>query len=109
MLSYSLFTPLIVLVASTVAVSAAPGLAIKTSTPNLEVDGLENLRVTTTVINTGDETLTLLNDPRGVLNPFPENTFSITNATGSRPLFNGAKVNHHRLPGKRVLRPSIPF
>lgn len=94
MLSPSLLTPLIVLIASTVVVSAAPCLTVKTSTPNIEVNGLENLRVTTTVINTGGETLKLLNDPRGVLNSFPENTFSITDPTGSRPLFNGAKVNY---------------
>jgi len=93
MFCHFLRTPLIVLVASTVAVSAAPGLTVKTSTPNIKVDGLENLKVTTTVVNTGDETLKLLNDPRGVLNTFPENTFSITDAAGSRPLFNGAKVN----------------
>ena len=42
----------------------------------------------------GDETLKLLKDPRGALRPFPENTFSITDATSSRPSFNGAKVDH---------------
>jgi len=94
MLPPSLFAPLIILVASTVTVSAAPGLTVKTSTPNVEVDGLENLKVTTTVINTGGETLKLLNDPRGVLNSFPENTFTITDAAGSRPLFDGAKVHY---------------
>ena len=94
MLFPSLRTPLIVLVAFTAAVSATPGLTVKASTPNVEINGLENLRVTTTVLNTGDETLKLLNDPRGVLSSFPENTFNITDATGSRPLFNGAKVDN---------------
>jgi len=109
MLSPFLYTSLVALVTST-AVSAAPGLIVKTSTPNVEFDGLENLRVTTTVINTGDETLKLLNDPRGVLNSFPENTFNITGATGSRPLFNGARVNHHPVTRKtRVLRLLIRF
>jgi len=94
MFSSSLRASLVALVASAVAVSAAPGLAVKTSTSNLNVYGLENLKVTTTVTNTGDETLKLLNDPRGVLNSFPENTFSITDsASGSHPLFKGAKVN----------------
>jgi len=55
---------------------------------------LENLKVTTTVTNTGDETLKLLNDPRGALSPFPENTFSITDPNGSSPSFNGAKVKY---------------
>ena len=85
---------LAILVASAVTVSAAPGLTVKTSTPNIEVDGLENLKVITTITNSGDETLKLLNDPRGVLNTFPENSFSITHATSSRPSFNGAKVNY---------------
>ena len=93
MFSSSLHASLVALVASAVAVFAAPGLTVKTSTSNVNVDGLENLKVTTTVINTGDETLKLLNDPRGVLNSFPENTFSITDGAGSRPLFKGAKVN----------------
>ena len=93
MFSSSLRASLVALVASAIVVSAAPGLTVKTSTPNLKVDGLENLKVTTTVTNSGDETLKLLNDPRGVLNPFPENSFSITDTAGSRPSFNGAKVS----------------
>jgi len=93
----SLRGSLAALVVSAVAVSAAPGLTLKTSTSNVNVDGLENLKVTTTVTNTGDETLKLLNDPRGVLSAFPENTFTVTDADGSRPSFNGAKVN--RPPG----------
>ena len=102
MFSSSLRASLVALVASAVAVSAAPGLVIKTPTSSLDVGGLENLKVTTTVINTGDETLKLLNDPRGVLNSFSENSFSITDAAGSRPLFKGAKVLESRvwLPDK---------
>ena len=86
--------PFVILVASAVAASAAPGLTLKSSTPNANVNGLENLKVTTTVTNTGDGTLKLLNDPRGVLNTFPENTFTVTNPSGSNPLFTGAKVSH---------------
>jgi len=93
MFSSSLPAFLVALVASAVAVSAAPGLTVKTSTPSAKVDGLGNLKVTTTIINTGDETLKLLNDPRGVLDTFPENSFSITDTTGSHPLFDGAKVD----------------
>jgi len=52
------------------------------------------LKVTTTITNVGDETLKLLNGPRGALNSFPENSFTITNPTGSFPSFNGAKVDH---------------
>jgi len=91
-----LFSPirasLLVLAASAVPVSATPSLTLKTSTPNVSVDGLEP-EVTTTIINTGDETLKLLNDPRGVLDSFPENSFTIADISGSRPSFTGAKVN----------------
>jgi len=91
MFSYSICGSLVALIAS---VSAAPSLTLKTSTPDVNVSGLENLKVTTTITNTGDGTLKLLNDPRGVLNTFPENTFIVTNPAGSRPSFHGAKVNH---------------
>jgi len=99
MFSPSLRAFLAALVSSAVTVSAAPtistvpSLTIKSSTPNIDVDGLENLRITTTIVNTGSETLKLLNDPRGVLSSFPENTFNITDAAGSHPSFNGARVN----------------
>lgn len=85
---------LAVLVVSVIAISAAPSLTVKTSVPNVNIDGLGNLKVTATITNTCNETLKLLNDPRGVLNPFPENSFSITGAAGSRPLFDGAKANY---------------
>lgn len=94
MFSSTLRPSLVALVASAVAVYGAPGLSVKASVPNAQVQGLEYLKVTTTITNTGDETLKLLNDPRGVLNSFPENTFSITDGTGSRPSFNGARASH---------------
>ena len=93
MFSSYLRASLIILATSAVTASAAPDLTVKTSTSNVEVDGLENLKVTTTITNTGDETLKLLNDPRGILDAFPENSFNVINATGSRPLFNGARVS----------------
>ena len=89
----SLRATFVVLVVSAVAAFATPSLTVKASTPNVNVDGLEKLKVTTIVTNTGDETLKLLNDPRGVLDSFPENSFHITDAAGSRPSFNGGKVN----------------
>ena len=90
----SLHAILAVLVASAVVAGAAPSLTVKTSAPNVEVDGLQNMKVTVTVLNTGDEVLKLLNDPRGVLNSFPEDSFIITNANGTHPSFDGAEVNH---------------
>jgi len=100
MFSSSLRASLVALVASAVIVSAAPAVpgtpsvTVKTSAPNVNVDGSKNLKVTTTITNTGGETLKLLNDPRGSLNSFPENTFTITDPNGSQPSFNGARVNH---------------
>jgi len=93
MFSSSLRVSLVAFVASAVTVSAAPGLTLKTSTPDVNINGLGNLKVTTTITNSGDETLKLLNDPRGVLDSFPENSFTITDAFGSSPSFVGAKVN----------------
>lgn len=76
------------------AVSTAPSLTVKTSGPDVNVDGLNSLKVITTITNTGDETLKLLNDPRGVLSPFPENAFAVTDPSGSRLPFGDAPVNH---------------
>ena len=90
----SLRAALVILAASVVAVDATSSLTVKTSVPNVEVDGLQNLKVIVTVFNTGNETLKLLNDPRGVLSSFPEHSFTITHAAGSHPRFSGAKVNH---------------
>jgi hypothetical protein len=62
------------------------------------VNGLSNLHLTTTLTNTGDETLKILNDPRTVLKKMPTNTFSIVHeGSGARPLFSGAKVGHFSL------------
>jgi peptidyl-Lys metalloendopeptidase len=96
MLSSSLRASLVALVAFAFAfaVSAAPSLTVKSWTPNFNVDGVENLDVTTTITNTGGERIKLLNDPRGVLDPFHEDSFYITNATGAHPLFKGATVDH---------------
>ena len=97
MFSSSLHAALIALVA--VAVSAAPAvtpdanLAVLLSLPGLNGDGSENMKVTTTVANTGNKPVKLLKDPRGVLSSFPEDSFAITSFTGSQPSFNGARVS----------------
>lgn len=58
------------------------------------IDGVANLKLTTTLVNTGDETLKLLNDPRGALNRIPTNTFEIINTdTGASPKFAGVKAS----------------
>lgn len=96
----SLHAALTAIVAYTVAVSAAPAvsttpsLTVETSTSDVSVDELENLKTTTIVVSTGDETPKPLGDPRGALDSFPENTFPIADSSGSRPSFSGTKVNH---------------
>lgn len=97
MFSSSLHVAFTTIVAYTVAVFAAPtvsttstpSLTVETSNSDVNVNGLENLNV---AVNTSEETLKLLDGPRGDLDPFLEN--AITDSSGSRPLFSGTKVNH---------------
>ncbi|KAI0375429.1 peptidyl-Lys metalloendopeptidase [Pilatotrama ljubarskyi] len=93
MFSSTLRATLIALIASAVAVSAERGLSLKVSGPEA-VDGVDSLKVTTTLTNTGDETLKLLNDPRGALHTLPANSFSITTDAGESPSFVGVKVKY---------------
>ncbi|KAL0951695.1 hypothetical protein HGRIS_008371 [Hohenbuehelia grisea] len=91
--SATLRSALAVIVLSALSVSATPGLSLKVSGPQ-DVNGVDKLQVVATLVNTGDETLKLLNDPRGPLSKFPTNTFSITDASGSTPAFTGIKVKY---------------
>ena len=93
MFSATLRAALVALVATATAVSATPGLSLKVTGPEA-VDDVQNLRVATTLTNTGDETLKLLNDPRGALHTLPANTFDITTDSGESPSFIGAKVKY---------------
>jgi len=58
------------------------------------VDSVEHLKIVATVTNTGDETLKVLNDPRGPLNKLPTDTFVITDTTGAQPSFTGIKLKY---------------
>jgi peptidyl-Lys metalloendopeptidase len=80
------------LVAAT-SVAAAPGLSLKISGPG-QVNGADHFSVVATIVNTGDETLKLFNDPRGTLSSFETNSFAITSASGATPKFVGAKVKY---------------
>jgi peptidyl-Lys metalloendopeptidase len=85
---------LFAVLASAASVSAAPGLTLKVSGPDV-VHGVENLRLVTELINTGDKTLKLLNDPRTILRKLPTNTFDIVREDSNvSPLFAGAKVKY---------------
>ena len=89
----SLRAALFVLAATASAVFAAPGLSLQVTGPNV-VNGVENLKVVTTLTNTGDETLKLLKDPNSVLNTMPADTFTITAADGSSPSFAGVRLKY---------------
>ena len=82
---------LFAVVAYSIAASATPGLELRLSGAD-EVNGVDNLKITTSLTNTGDETLKLLNDPRGPLNRLPTETFMIIHDSGAAPDFIGAKV-----------------
>jgi peptidyl-Lys metalloendopeptidase len=75
------------------SVVAAPGLSLKVSGPP-QVTNVDNFSVVATIVNTGDETLKLFNDPRGTLSPFHTNSFTIVSERGDGPEFSGAKVKY---------------
>ncbi|PPR01230.1 hypothetical protein CVT24_005994 [Panaeolus cyanescens] len=58
------------------------------------VHNVENFKVKTIITNTGNETLKVLNDPRGTLSNMPTNTFNITNEQGDQPSFRGIKIKY---------------
>ncbi|KAI8981241.1 peptidyl-Lys metalloendopeptidase [Trametes punicea] len=86
-------TTLVAVAAFVAAVSAERGLSLKTSGPSA-VNGVDNLKIVTTLTNTGNETMKLLNDPRGALHMLPTNTFNITKDSGESPGFIGAEVKY---------------
>lgn len=58
------------------------------------MNGVDDLKLVTTLVNTGDQTLKLLNDPRGPLSTLPTDTFVITDAKGARPAFTGVRAKY---------------
>ncbi|TFK72454.1 zincin [Pluteus cervinus] len=84
-------TALFALVASIMSVSATPSISLEVTGP-VAVDDIADLKVTTTIRNTGDESLTLIVDPRGPISTFLADTFIITNANGISPSFTGYMI-----------------
>src|SRR6266436_3648901 len=78
---------------SAATVSSTPGLSLHLAGPET-VDGVQNLKVVATITNIGNETLKLLNDPRGPLDTMPTDTFAIQNDTGKEPDFVGIRVKY---------------
>ncbi|KAM5544051.1 hypothetical protein V8D89_002237 [Ganoderma adspersum] len=105
MFSVFLHATLLALVVSASVVAAAPGLSLNV-TGSDAVHGVENFKVVATLTNTGDETLKLLNDPRGALHTLPANTFVITASDGSSPSFTGMGVEYSLDDAARLTDPS---
>ncbi|KAG8818812.1 hypothetical protein FRC17_010697 [Serendipita sp. 399] len=72
---------------------AAPSLGLSVEGPS-SVQGVDNFKITTTLKNTGDETLTLYADPRSALSSFPANSFVVTGASGASVPFVGARAKY---------------
>lgn len=78
---------------SALAVSATPKLSLTIGGAEKSADS-PALKVIATLTNTGNETLQLLNDPRGILSTIPTNTFRISSANGGDPTFNGLRLKY---------------
>ncbi|KAH8833066.1 peptidyl-Lys metalloendopeptidase [Flagelloscypha sp. PMI_526] len=91
MFSNALRATLIALCA--LSVSATKELTLSVAGP-ASVDGVQDLKVTTSLVNTGDETLKILKDVRGPLSTLPTETFDITSEDGSTPTFSGVKAKY---------------
>ncbi|KAK7437149.1 hypothetical protein VKT23_018776 [Stygiomarasmius scandens] len=93
MFSSTLRTTLVALCLSAISASATSELTLKVSGPEAAT-GVDNLKVTTTFTNTGDETLHLLNDPRSPLTSTATDSFRIASSSGASPAFNGLKIKY---------------
>jgi len=75
-------------------IAAVPSLSMSVSSPEVSVNGVISLHITTKIQNTGDEPLRLLNDPHSILTPdWETDVFNIVKAGGgARPDFRGVMV-----------------
>ena len=106
MFSAAVRTTLLTLAAMATVTSAGPALSLKVSGP-ASVDGVEKLKVVTTLTNMKDETLKLLNDPRGALHMLLTNSFSITTNEGASPDFTGVRVKYSLTEAAKSTDPSV--
>ncbi|KIM40998.1 hypothetical protein M413DRAFT_411996 [Hebeloma cylindrosporum] len=93
MQSRSLRAAFLALIVFVVSTSATRSLSVTLTGPEA-VNSVKHLRIIATVTNTGDETLKVLNDPRGPLNKLPTDTFVITDAKNTQPSFTGIKLKY---------------
>ncbi|KAF9449833.1 peptidyl-Lys metalloendopeptidase [Macrolepiota fuliginosa MF-IS2] len=94
MFSSTIRSALLAVAVSAAVANAARSLSLKVAGP-ASVDGVDNLKVTTTLTNDGDETLKLLNDPLSPISQLPAETFQVTSdSTGAKATFSGIKVKY---------------
>lgn len=80
--------------AGSTAVLASSGVSV-TFAGEKVVNDVDNFKVVAKVTNTGDETLTLLNDPKTLLTPnWATKAFHISSAEGVVPEFKGVAVSN---------------
>ncbi|KAK0441453.1 uncharacterized protein EV420DRAFT_1119424 [Desarmillaria tabescens] len=84
--------PALLLAFASVA-SAIKSLTISTSAP-ASISDVSTLEVVTTIVNDGDETVKLLNDPRTVLNSWATESFTVVNSAGISADFTGVAVRY---------------
>ncbi|TRM66498.1 hypothetical protein BD626DRAFT_451525 [Schizophyllum amplum] len=93
MFSATLKAALAYIALSAITASATQSVSMKVAGPS-DVTDVENLQITTTITNTGDEMLRLVNDPKSPLSTMPADTFAITNSAGAAPKFVGIKAKY---------------
>ncbi|EKM83973.1 hypothetical protein AGABI1DRAFT_110574 [Agaricus bisporus var. burnettii JB137-S8] len=84
---------LITLLSSAISAIASPSLTLEVTGPSRIYD-VDSLQVTAILTNSGNETVRILKDPRGILSEHPANKFSIFNTEGSQPSFDGIEVKY---------------
>ncbi|PFH45488.1 hypothetical protein AMATHDRAFT_71658 [Amanita thiersii Skay4041] len=87
---------LLAIALSSVTAFAAPSLSVEVKGVNGSTKDLKGdaARVVTTVTNTGDSPLDLLNTPTSILSDLPTDAFEIINLAGGVPKFRGIAVKY---------------
>ncbi|KAF6744161.1 peptidyl-Lys metalloendopeptidase [Ephemerocybe angulata] len=83
----------LVTLAAALSVAAAPGITLRVEGADTVTD-VDNLKVSTKITNSGDETLRILHHPLGPLSKIPTNGFSLVNSKGSSAGFGGAVAKY---------------
>ncbi|PFH48023.1 hypothetical protein AMATHDRAFT_197192 [Amanita thiersii Skay4041] len=93
MFSSLLNSVLFAIVLSSATTYAAPSLSMQVSGPDAAQKATD-MKFVTTITNTGDEAVDLLNEPGSVLFDLPTNQFRVTGDSGADPEFAGVVVKY---------------